>query len=276
MKYYLYNSLSNNGIKPSFLDEVAQVENNEIKEIIDLDYQTFLASLKEDDEIVIVGGDGTINYFINEIKDLNITNNIYFRAAGTGNDFSNDIERVDGEEVLINKYLENLPTIYVKELEKKFINGIGYGIDGYCCQVADEIKRKNPNKKINYTGIAIKGLLFFFKRTKALITVDGKTYEHQNVWLAPTMKGRFYGGGMMIAPNQNRFSEEVSVVVFKSKSKLKTLMIFPSIFKGEHIKKNKNVFIYSGKEIEVKFDKPTALQIDGETVLDVLEYKVKA
>lgn len=276
MKYYLYNSLSNNGIKPSFLDEVAQVENNEIKEIIDLDYQTFLTSLKEDDEIVIVGGDGTINYFINEIKDLNITNNIYFRAAGTGNDFSNDIERVDGEEVLINKYLENLPTIYVKELEKKFINGIGYGIDGYCCQVADEIKRKNPNKKINYTGIAIKGLLFFFKRTKALITVDGKTYEHQNVWLAPTMKGRFYGGGMMIAPNQNRFSEEVSVVVFKSKSKLKTLMIFPSIFKGEHIKKNKNVFIYSGKEIEVKFDKPTALQIDGETVLDVLEYKVKA
>ena len=276
MKYYLYNSLSNNGIRPSFLDEVAELENTEIKEIIDLDYQSFLASLKEDDEIVIVGGDGTINYFINEIKDMNINFNVYFRAAGTGNDFSHDIEKNDGEEVLINEYLHNLPTVYVKELEKKFINGIGYGIDGYCCQVADEIKRENPTKKINYTGIAIKGLLFFFKRTKATITVDGKTYEHENVWLTPTMKGRFYGGGMMIAPKQNRFSDEVSVVVFKCKSKLKTLMIFPSIFKGEHIKKNKNVFIYSGKEIEVKFDKPTALQIDGETVLDVLEYKVKA
>lgn len=276
MKYYLYNSLSNNGIRPSFLDEVAQVENNEIKEIIDLDYQTFLTSLKEEDEIVIVGGDGTINYFINEIKDLNITNNVYFRASGTGNDFSNDIEKTNGEEVLINKYLENLPTVYVKELEKKFINGIGYGIDGYCCQVADEIKRKNPSKKINYTGIAIKGLLFHFKRTKATITVDGKTYEHTHVWLAPTMKGRFYGGGMMVAPNQDRFSGDVSVVVFKGKSKLKTLMIFPSIFKGEHIKKTKNVSIYTGKEIHIKFDKPTALQIDGETVLDVLEYKVKA
>ena len=179
-------------------------------------------------------------------------------------------------EILINKYLENLPTVYVKELEKKFINGIGYGIDGYCCQVADEIKRKNPSKKINYTGIAIKGLLLHFKRTKATITVDGKTYEHTHVWLAPTMKGRFYGGGMMVAPNQDRFSGDVSVVVFKGKSKLKTLMIFPSIFKGEHIKKTKNVSIYTGKEIHIKFDKPTALQIDGETVLDVLEYKVKA
>ena len=42
MKYYLYNSLSNNGIKPEFLEIVERLENTEIKEIIDLDYQEFL------------------------------------------------------------------------------------------------------------------------------------------------------------------------------------------------------------------------------------------
>ena len=49
-------------------------------------------------------------------------------------------------------------------------------------------------------------------------------------------------------------------------------MIFPSIFKGEHVKKEKYVTVLKGKNITVKFDSPRALQIDGETVLDVEEY----
>ena len=58
--------------------------------------------------------------------------------------------------------------------------------------------------------------------------------------------------------------------------KLKTLMVFPSIFKGEHIKHTEMVAVHTGKEISVTFDRPTALQIDGETVLNVSTYKVSA
>ena len=36
------------------------------------------------------------------------------------------------------------------------------------------------------------------------MTVDGKTEKFRNVWLAPTMFGRFYGGGMIPTPEQNR------------------------------------------------------------------------
>ena len=55
------------------------------------------------------------------------------------------------------------------------------------------------------------------------------------------------------------------------KGRLPTLMVFPSIFKGEHVKKS-CVEVRKGKQITVKFDHPTALQIDGETILDVLEF----
>lgn len=273
MKYYLYNPLSNNGIRPSFLDELTNVENVEVKELLDLDYQEFVNTLKEEDEIVLVGGDGTLNHFINENETLNIKNNIYFRPSGTGNDFLRDIESPNNSEILINDYIKNLPTVYVKELEQKFINGIGFGLDGYCCEVADEMKKKS-NKPVNYTSIAIKGLLFKFKPTKAIITVDGKEYKFNNCWIVPTMKGRFYGGGMKIAPNQDRSKNTVSLVVYHAKSKLKALMVFPSIFKGEHVSKEKMVSIFEGKEITVKFDRPCALQIDGETVTNVTEYKV--
>ena len=67
-----------------------------------------------------------------------------------------------------------------------------------------------------------------------------------------------------------------SCKVFRGKGKLGTLMIFPSIFKGEHVKYEKHVDIFNAKEVEVEFDRPTPLQIDGETILGVTSYKVKA
>ena len=57
---------------------------------------------------------------------------------------------------------------------------------------------------------------------------------------------------------------------------LLTLIFFPSFFKGEHIKHKKYVDVRAGKKITVEFDSPRPLQIDGETVLGVTSYTVKA
>ena len=152
---------------------------------------------------------------------------------------------------------------------------MSFGIDGYCCEVADEIKAKTPNKKIDYTSIAIKGLLFHFKPCHAEITVDGKKYEYDNVWLAPAMKGRYCGGGMMLAPGQDRNSDLLNVVVYRSKSKLKSLMNFPKIFEGTHVNLKDMVTVIPGKKVHVKFSRPCAAQIDGETVLNVWEYRAE-
>ena len=82
---------------------------------------------------------------------------------------------------------------------------------------------------------------------------------------------------MYPTPDQDRLhNETVSLAVMYGKGRLKTLIVFPSIFKGEHVKHTEMVEIMKGKEITVKFDMPTALQIDGETVKNVTEYTVKA
>ena len=270
MKYFLYNPLANNGLRPDFTDDMKVIE------VIGLDYQKFFDELGEDDEVVMVGGDGTINYLVNACNTDTIKQKIWYKAAGTGNDFLHDIKGDPNEFVLLNDYLKDLPTVYVNGMEKKFINGIGYGIDGYCCEVADKIKEKTPNAKIDYTGIAIKGLLFHFKPRKAKVTIDGEEFEYKHVWIGASMKGKFYGGGMMIAPAQDRKEKGLTLVIYKTWSKIAALIVFPSIFKGEHIKHKKMIEIKKGTEIEVAFEKPCALQIDGETVLNVSSYKVKA
>ena len=268
MKYYLYNSLANNGIKPNV------PAGTELVDAVGMDYPDYLSKLEADDEVVLVGGDGTVNYFINAVKDVEIKNNIYLFGSGTGNDFLTDIGKEAGQEVLINDYIKNLPTVTVNGMEKLFINNMGFGIDGYCCEVADEIKKEKPQEEINYSGIAIKGLLFHFKPCHAEVTVDGVKHEFDNVWIAPTMKGKYYGGGMMMAPEQDRFSDKVTVVVYHCKSKIKALTAFPSIFKGEHTSKTDMVKIFTGNEVTVRFSRPCAAQIDGETVLNVTEYTV--
>ena len=80
----------------------------------------------------------------------------------------------------------------------------------------------------------------------------------------------------MPTPEQNRRDPEetVSLMVFHDSGKLKTLAIFPSIFKGKHVKHTKFVAIHTGHHISVSFDKPSPLQIDGETVLGVTRYEV--
>ena len=117
-----------------------------------------------------------------------------------------------------------------------------------------------------------------YKPTNAVITVDGVEHRFKKVWTAPAMIGKFYGGGIMPTPEQDRFNEEgnLSVLVFHGTGRLRTLMIFPSMFKGEHIKHKKAITILSGKEITVEFDSPRALQIDGETLVGITKHTVRS
>lgn len=276
--YILYNPFAGNGSCKQDAECLEILYDN--SKLIDMtgiyDYNTFLSNLDSDDTLVIVGGDGTLNRFVNDVDDIEISQKILYLPAGTGNDFAKDNGKDKcGNPFEIDQHLKNLPSVEVKGKQYHFINGVGFGVDGYCCQVGDELK-KTPGKKINYTGIAVKGLLFHFQARNAKITVDGKEYAYQKVWIAPTMYGRYYGGGMIAAPDQDRFSGKLSLMLFYGAGRLRTLCVFPSIFKGEHIKHTKMVAVHTGNEITVEFDRPTPLQIDGETILDVTQYTARA
>ena len=277
--YVLYNNKAGDGDALESAKTLEIIINDEMK-YIDVtevsDYRIFITGLEKDDYIILAGGDGTLNCFINNIDGIDFDNEVLFFPNGTGNDFAHDLGySKECNPFSITEYISNLPKVTVKGKNYRFINGVGYGIDGYCCEVGDKLK-KLPGKKVNYTAIAIKGLLFHYRPTGAKVTVDGVTHTYKKVWLAPTMNGRFYGGGMMPTPRQKRNSGMLSTMIFHNSGKLKTLMIFPSLFKGEHIKHTKHVDILEGKGITVEFDRPTSLQIDGETILGVTSYTATA
>lgn len=279
--YILYNEKAGTGkIADAMQTLKAQLKGDlKLVDVLKLDdYATFVGKLTAEDYVVVAGGDGTLNRFVNNVEDMTLPCDVLYYPAGSGNDFARDLGKENGcEPFVVNQWIRDLPKVVVNGNTYRFLNGIGYGIDGYCCQMGD-VMRAIPGKKVDYTAIAIKGLLFHYKPTTAKVTVDGVTTNHDHVWLAPTMHGRFYGGGMYPTPGQERNNGNgmLSVMVYRSRSKLVALIVFPSLFKGEHIKHKKQVKVFSGSEITVEFDRPAPLQIDGETILNVTSYTAYA
>lgn len=282
MVHILYNPKSNSAadIQTPLREASACFKNEEIKtvNIVEIeDIKAYFDELSPIDEVVLVGGDGTINVFCNNMRGYEIKNKVYIFKSGTGNDFLRDVcgDGFDDKKILqINDYIENLPVVTVNGKEYLFLNNVGFGIDGMVCTEAEQLLAKGKTS-INYTTVAIRLLLTKYKSHKATVTVDGKKHRFSRVWLSPIMNGKYYGGGMNPCPTQDRMSDTISSCTIHSTGALKTLMIFPSIFKGEHVKHTKKVATFSGKEITVEFDVPQAVQIDGEIIRNVTKISAK-
>ncbi|MDY5440671.1 MAG: diacylglycerol kinase family protein [Candidatus Enteromonas sp.] len=279
MDYLFYNELSDGGRGKEDAEGILEglrqyFPSLQIQSVTSVNPKEFIASAKKDDNIIIAGGDGTLNHLVNLIDTTSIPCRLYLYPFGTGNDFLNDIkEKQDPVTKLVplNDYVVNLPYVEVKGKTYRFLNGIGFGIDGECCVVAEKMKAEGKTN-ISYSGVTIKLLFTSFRPRKATVKVDGKEVAYGKVYLASAMNGRYYGGGMNIAPSQVRGSNSLTSVVINGTSRLGTLFAFPGITKGNHVGK-KYAHVVSGKEIEVTFDTPCGLQIDGEVVEGVTSYR---
>ncbi len=278
MNYILYNPKSNNENNDlNIIHGAEKLEDIGVKKIcwLGLDVAEFCKNLTEDDRVMICGGDGTLHYFANNTYDFDIPCPVYALRSGTGNDFLNDLGQTDNENLIdIRPYIKNLPEVEVNGEKRRFINGVGLGIDGRVCVEVENAKKKT-NKKVSYTPVALKLLAYDFKRPDAKVTVDGVTHEYKKIWMAGTMKGRYFGGGMMVAPQQDRESGKVSIMAMHGCTRVKTLGVFLKVFKGTHVKHKEMIDIFEGYEIEVEFATPSDMQIDGETVLGVTKYVVR-
>ena len=274
----LYNPLSDNGQGEAQTKLLSnRLEGNDLR-LIDLtkcdDIQKMIGESHPDDTFILSGGDGTLNRFLNEIDTIEIKNEILYYATGSGNDFLMSLGIEKGNLVPLNPFFGTLPTVTVNGQDRKFINGVGFGFDGYCSEAADALREKG-DRHINTMGIAVKGLLFGFKPVNATITVDDCTERFKDVWLAPTMFGSFYNGGMIPVPDQDREDGVVSVMVLYHCNRGKALTVFLKLYRGEYIHDENIVRIIKGHNINVEFDSPTALVIDGEVIKNVTSYSVK-
>lgn len=275
MDVILYNPLSRNGKKESFIQSIVEhleEKGNKVRTVNVLEVQEiqpFLDTLNDDDRIILVGGDGTLNRLANHIYDLKYPQQLFMYQAGTGNDFIRSL-KTKQKVVLIKPYLKDLPIVEYNEQKKYFLNGAGAGLDGYIGDLVNNSKYKK--NKLNYFRHAFEGFIKF-KPIHAKLDIDSKIIEEKKVWFASVMHAPYFGGGMKIAPKASRNEKALYVVIVKKIPKWLLIVIFPTIYLGWHVIFKRYVSVYRAEHVKIEFKEDTYLQIDGDVIYPMRKFE---
>lgn len=228
------------------------------------DGQLFAEEAKAEDfrTIVSVGGDGTLHEVVNGM--VGGTQRLGIIPAGTGNDFARSLkipfDIKDAMEVLIQ---ERAMSIDIgRSGDKYFINFCSVGLDALIAEEANKIKRYFSSTYSYIIGVV--KALGKFRSLRVELIIDDKKYDEE-IMLVAVCNGGYYGGGMNIAPQAVVSDGQFDVCVVRKMPKLKLLFLFPTIFKGKHVKYDE-VKIYRGENIQIFSKEEMYVNADGDIV----------
>ncbi len=275
MVYLFYNPKSNAGKTEKEIHILEKKLNKrgystiKINLIETVDVNEIIAGILPDDLLFIAGGDGTINWVLNNHILDGLNNKIYVYRSGRGNDYSRNFKK---KVFLLENGLANFPQIKYNETAQNFINGVGMGIDAVTCNIQHD--NFLAGRKVSYFSVACKAFQTF-KPYSLDVIVDGKSLHFDNVWFFVIQNGKYIGGGMKISPKSIVNDGKLELVVIHSMKLNKLLRVFPSIFIGKHTIFKKNVTILEGKEFKCVPYGTEILQIDGEIRKNIKTIEVK-
>ena len=210
-------------------------------------------------DIFIVGGDGTLNYFINRYPGMSLPLVIF--KGGTGNDV---YWLLYGNSTL-DEQLETALNSSPKPLDigkcndHYFINGVGIGFEG---EVAKALtgKKKLPGKTS-----------FLITILKKIVTYRSKSYTIQSDerslsgrrLLVDISNGRRAGGGFHIAPEARADDGLLDVIIADALTTFQRLRYLPVIEKGKHLHLS-FIHHFRTRKINIESDEPLQYHLDGE------------
>lgn len=257
-----------------------------------LDYEVFLTSGEGDatrfaqkicsehpgmKRVVIAGGDGTANEAVNGLSNYSDIILGYI-PTGSSNDLARGLNISQDPEAALEKAIHpsefkmidhGIVNFSDKEGgSRKFAVSAGIGYDADICYEALTAPLKTFLNKIGlgkliYYLLGIK-LIFTNKRAKAVITIDGtRKVKTDKLLYASAMNTLYEGGGMPMGPGADPSDGKVTVCFVHDISKIRHLMLMPTVLKGTHIK-HKGVELVTCRTFEIETDRPLVIHTDGE------------
>ena len=207
----------------------------------------------------IIGGDGTINYFINKYPDCKLPLALF--SGGTGNDFAwklyGDINLEQQLEIVLNaipKYIDA-----GKVNDRLFINCLGIGFDGEIVQSMNAIRFLGG--VIGY-HLAVLYKILGFKEKVITIKTATETWK-EKLLLVLIVNSSRAGAGFLIAPTAEINDGQLNMVLCKRLPIWKRLKYLPIIKKGNHL--HFPFIIHRlGNNFSVESEKILPIQMDGE------------
>jgi YegS/Rv2252/BmrU family lipid kinase len=212
------------------------------------------ALLEGADIVVAIGGDGTINEvangFYEDGKPVSSNGCMAILPFGTGGDFRrtlnlpNDIQKAAqiiarGNTKKIDLGKLEFTTPEGGTGERLFINIASFGISG---EVSDEANNssKRLGGRLTFMLATLKvGMKFHSKRVRVVFDADESKALETNINTVAIANGRYFGGGMKIAPNAEVSDGKFDVVSLGDIPFRKSLLQGHHLYAGTHLKLDK-------------------------------------
>lgn len=266
----LYNPLAGDGLLKNKLDlivERVQEKGYQIIPVRATDGKVVRQAMQEADpseyrQIIVAGGDGTINVCVNEMLACGLELPLAIFPTGTANDFA---------------YYFSLPLEIEKMLDialGEYTRSVDVGVcnDAYFINVAalgslvDTSQKTDPNLK-NTLGIFsyyLKGLTEIANLRPLPVTLitREKTYE-ENMYFMLVMNGKSAGGFKKMAPESEINDGLLDVILFREMPMYELGPLFVKVMQGQHVS-HKNVLSFQTDNMRVESSVHIPTDVDGE------------
>lgn len=237
------------------------------------------------ERVIVAGGDGTLFEVLNGLwwEPSGRLPTVAMVALGTGCDYVRNFRsnRDPAEELLC---AVRKPAVSVAvgmaalrgydgtPLQRVFLNIMGAGCDGNVARRLKHIKRPEM-RKVSYLVGLLRELLDL-KTYRLDGEIDGHTLRAESIMIVSCL-GRYFGGGMMIAPNASPLTDHFQVLWSNGGGRLEVIGLLPRVYRGGHLG---HPIVRSSQARHLRVEAtPTALveaegELVGQTPLEVEIY----
>jgi diacylglycerol kinase (ATP) len=212
-------------------------------------------------ELWIIGGDGTINYFLNHYKNNQLPVALF--KGGTGNDFSwklyGDISLQEQLELVLTAAAK--PVDIAQCNDKLYANSLGIGFDGEVLRSINTIRLLGGH--LGYLWVVIRKIFTFKEFTFSIQSINKKFSER--FLLVIVNNSSRTGGGFMVSPQASVTDGKLDMILCKPLSLFKRLRYLPVIEKGKHLDLP-FIYFHQEQEVHIECEKELFAQLDGELI----------
>jgi diacylglycerol kinase (ATP) len=232
------------------------------------------------DCVAVMGGDGTFNEacqaFIDERGEARPGPALGLIPSGTGGDFRKTFDLGTSTAEAVDRIVRSPPRrvdLGLLEVTSHdgaarrlaFINIMSFGLGGLTDRIVEAGPKWIGGKGAFYLG-AVRGLLAY-RNAPVRVRVDGNVFVESPVVNVAVANGRYFGGGMKVAPGADPSDGRFDVVAIGDLTRVQTLGLTSHIYQGTHLDRP-NVSHTRGSVVEAESLVPNGevlVDMDGET-----------
>ena len=217
-------------------------------------------------DIIVCGGDGTVNQIVNALLGLSVNIGIIPMGSGNGLAFTAKISKNihHALDIIFTGNAVYIDSFYINKKLSCMLCGIGFD-----AQVAHNFAKQKKRGVVSYIKQSVNH--FFIAKAYSFEIILEETTVHSDAFFISIANSNQFGNHFTIAPQASLHDGLLDIVVANKMSKLKMIWAILKQIQNGQVRNykdkkyhSKNIHYFNTKKLTIKNPQLAPLHIDGE------------